>query len=86
MEVVRRNIQVAVGPGPMKRLRRCFELECSTLLYDLLCYGAGTELTISPTANPNIVPEDHWFSLFRRYVRNAIQASVLVCYASYVHF
>ena len=69
LQTVRKAVQNAIGPGPSKRLRQFLDLESITLLHDFLTYEEKTAPDAAAALYRDDVPEDHWFSLLRRYVR-----------------
>ncbi|KAJ3556830.1 hypothetical protein NM688_g1807 [Phlebia brevispora] len=74
--VARRNIQTAIGPtaSAFKHLRRLLDFESITVLNDLLHYEEIDRSRYeSLRANSSIiVPEDHWFAIFRRYTTSNV--------------
>ncbi|RDB14793.1 hypothetical protein Hypma_016543 [Hypsizygus marmoreus] len=70
-KATRRSLQAAIGPGPSKRLRPLQELESRVLLHDLLMHGDKGLRDLAEGPNGE-VPEDHWFSLIRRYTTSVV--------------
>ncbi|KAF7791365.1 hypothetical protein EIP86_002379 [Pleurotus ostreatoroseus] len=69
-KICRKTMQNAVGAGPSKRLRVYQDLESTVTLKDLLDHGNQSFGVPAPRSrNGDLhVPQDHWFSIMRRYV------------------
>ncbi|KAF8067838.1 cytochrome P450 [Lyophyllum atratum] len=70
-KAARRSLQYAIGPGPSKKMRPIQVMESSVLLHDLLAHGDRGLQDLAPGPNGE-VPENHWFSLFRRYATSVV--------------
>lgn len=68
-KTARRSLQSTIGPGPSKRLRPAQDMESRVLLYDILHHGDKSVAKDYHENRNGAIPEGHWFSLIRRYVR-----------------
>ncbi|TFK33619.1 cytochrome P450 [Crucibulum laeve] len=70
-KVARRSLQSSIGPSAAKKLRPSQDLESRVLLYDILQHGDKSlqDLKEGPDGE---VPEEHWFSLIRRYTTSVV--------------
>ncbi|KAF8625938.1 hypothetical protein AX17_006664 [Amanita inopinata Kibby_2008] len=75
-KAARKSLHSSIGPGPSRKIRTCQELESRVLLYDILQHGEKGWRPLAPGPNGE-VPEDHWFSLVRRYATSIVMT---VCY------
>ncbi|KAF8074119.1 cytochrome P450 [Lyophyllum atratum] len=70
-KTARQSLQNAIGPGPSKKLRPIQDMESCVLIHDLLAHGDLGLQDSAPGPNGE-VPEDHWFSLIRRYTTSIV--------------
>ncbi|KAF8881878.1 cytochrome P450 [Infundibulicybe gibba] len=80
-KAARRSLQPALGPGPSKRLRISQDLESRVLLHDILCHENQSLQDLKEGPNGE-VPEQHWFSLVRRYTTSIV---MIVTYGKRAH-
>ncbi|PFH48603.1 hypothetical protein AMATHDRAFT_81709 [Amanita thiersii Skay4041] len=75
-KIARKSVQSVIGSGPAKKIRPSQELESRVLLYDVLQHG-DKGWNSSYSGLDDEVPEDHWFSIFRRYATSVVMT---ICY------
>jgi hypothetical protein len=66
-QIIKKSIQTSVGSGPSRQIRPIQDMESRILLYDLMNHGDASLKHKMLSARDVEVPEDHWFSLFRRF-------------------
>lgn len=67
-KVARKSLHSSIGPTASKKLRPSQHLESCVLLNDILSHGDYSVAQNLKEGADGVVPEEHWFSLIRRYV------------------
>lgn len=67
-QAARKSLQNSIGPMAAKKLRPFQDMESSVCINDILEHGNKTVNEKLSEKSGGHVPEEHWFSLIRRYV------------------
>lgn len=79
IQVLRKALQTALGPGPSKQLRQFQEYESRVLMYDLMHHGDRSAVQESGAQDPHdVIMQGHWYALVRRYVSILARRSFLL--------
>ncbi|SJL15448.1 related to Cytochrome P450 [Armillaria ostoyae] len=71
-KVARKSLHSSIGPTASKKLRPSQHLESCVLLNDILSHGDYSVAQNLKEGSDGVVPEEHWFSLIRRYTTSIV--------------